>query len=200
MLHHRSGVHRHDERNQDRQLAVTALDTGRAAPEQVEGAPSEGDHLFVGEDVGRPVDGPLVVVDGAVDRAGPVEVDRDLPGHGVERTAMELDEGIGDLEVELPAPSRAEVEVGDLADLVVAEVVPVGAALPHDPPAPQLVERQDDLAVLAGQPVMTSIENARPITAATPATSRALVLSWARRRWMTVCILGGSPPTTGVPP
>jgi hypothetical protein len=60
---------------------------------------------------------------------------------------------LGDPQVVGAAPRRAEREIGDLTDLVMSEVVGVGALLADDPAAPQLVQGADERVLIgaAGQ-------------------------------------------------
>jgi hypothetical protein len=46
------------------------------------------------------------------------------------------------------AMHRADFGIGDLAELVVAEVVGVCALFAHDPPLPQLVERAHQIVFI----------------------------------------------------
>lgn len=70
---------------------------------------------------------------------GPLIVGRELAADLVRSVVMELLEGARDLQVMVAPESRAEREIGDLADLVVAEVVGVRSLLAHDPAPPELI-------------------------------------------------------------
>ena len=64
--------------------------------------------------------------------------------HRVQRPGVQRLQGLGDAPVEEAPLGRADLGVGHLAQLVVGEVVLVGADLPDDAALPQLVERADD--------------------------------------------------------
>src|SRR5262245_49787869 len=68
----------------------------------------------------------------------------DDPAHGAWIECMNFLERPRDCQVIVAPPRRAGLEIGDLPDLVVAEIVRVGTALPDQLPAPQLVERSDE--------------------------------------------------------
>ena len=57
-------------------------------------------------------------------------------------------EGLRDPPVEHATPGRRDMLVRDLADAVVAEVVPVEPVLPDDAPPPELIEAFHEVGLI----------------------------------------------------
>jgi hypothetical protein len=78
--------------------------------------------------------------DSLVGRAGSLVMRGELPAHRSRVVGVKPLQRVRNAEVVAAAPCGAQGEVGDLADLVVAEVVGVGPPLANDTAPSQLIE------------------------------------------------------------
>jgi len=124
------------------QLPGRALDIVGHRGDEPERLPEQADGIAAGVQLlgrlgcaGVPLDGRLDSSSGLV---VPGELPADLPG----LPGVDLLKRTSDQQMRAHPLGPAHVPVGDLADLVVAEVVRLGALLADDPPPPQLVQRR----------------------------------------------------------
>ena len=81
-------------------------------------------------------------MDGLIGRAGALVVHSELSAH--RSRVVESLQRVRNAEVVVAAPCGTQGEVGDLTDLVVAEVVRVGPPLADDTASPQLIEAANE--------------------------------------------------------
>ena len=144
-----TGMQRDLQGDEELELDLVALRSGRPAGNQLQRPPAPRDHVLMGEHGRRVDDGASIGGDRCVHLAGALEMSGDL--RRASRFASRL-QGGGSSAVQVAPPGGADREVGDLADLVVAEVVTVEAVLAHDASAPQFIDRGDCVVLLGDQP------------------------------------------------
>ena len=164
---------------------------------QLEGPLEEPHRLVVGVPPLGLLGGLHVPGDGVAEVATSLVVPRQLSADrsGV---GVQLQQGGRQQAVVVSALCGAEPAVGDLADLVVREVVLVHAAVVDDAPPPQLVEGAGQAALSRSAAAATTSDvKSRPTLAATPTSCRAVGDSWARRAETTAWRLGVSGRSAG---
>jgi hypothetical protein len=121
-------------------LPVPALIRLRQCADEVERAIKEAGHLSASVNLLGGFRRPAIPMNCPVKLTGALPMDRNLAADGIEIACMQVFQRLRDGGVVAPPPGGAEGEVGNLADLVVAEVVGVGAPLAHDTAAPEFVQ------------------------------------------------------------
>ena len=129
-----------EQRHEHRVLALVSLSRRRQRRHELQATRQQTHRLAAGVGALSVDGGPLVPRDGVGDRPGAVVVGGELGAHRAGVAGVQRGEGGRHGEVVAPSAHRALAEVGDLAQLVVAEVVGIGAALGDDAPPPQLVQ------------------------------------------------------------
>jgi hypothetical protein len=97
-----------------------------------------------------------------MNKTAALQMSCELPADGIEVVLVERLDRPRHALVDLAPPCRSQAGIGDLANLVVAEVVGISPMLVHDPAPPQLVEAAHERIVIVVACARQDVEVKRP--------------------------------------